>query len=502
MESKILNEYKRWLELAKADVDIVNELQAMTGNEAAIEDAFYRDLEFGTGGLRGVIGAGTNRMNVYVVAKASQGLANYVIKEYGPEASIAIGFDSRIKSDLFAKVAASVFAANDLNVYLWPCLRPVPTLSFATRYLGCKAGVMITASHNPYNYNGIKVFVKGGLDAPKELTDKIEDMMHNDNNYFIPKPKKPGQRYLIEDINDYVDNIYSIVDKEKLLWKGPKLAFCGMNGSASVLFDKFMDDIGYSYFKYGYDSDPYFSSSATNTPEPIEENIAPFIDSLKRSRIVSNRDISLIFDGDGDRLMVLDDEYKAVDMNMLLCIYYWYLHEYRHETGAVIKNCVTTMRLNKMAEYYGEQCIEVPVGFKWITKGMIDYDALIGGESSGGFTYRGHVYGKDSILAAMMLLEVLAVTGMKLKEIVELIESKFGKYFTASTKLPIDTVNMVDMGPEAIISTLDGTKFSFPYGWGAVRRSGTEPVMRVMAEADSEDKLNDLMEKLEGNKNG
>ena len=411
-------------------------------------------------------------------------------------------YDNRFLSAEAADWMINFFSWFGIDTYSYSESVPTPLVMHYVKSHNLNYGIMITASHNPYNYNGIKVFVKGGLDAPKELTDKIEDMMHNDNNYFIPKPKKPGQRYLIEDINDYVDNIYSIVDKEKLLWKGPKLAFCGMNGSASVLFDKFMDDIGYSYFKYGYDSDPYFSSSATNTPEPIEENIAPFIDSLKRSRIVSNRDISLIFDGDGDRLMVLDDEYKAVDMNMLLCIYYWYLHEYRHETGAVIKNCVTTMRLNKMAEYYGEQCIEVPVGFKWITKGMIDYDALIGGESSGGFTYRGHVYGKDSILAAMMLLELLAVTGMKLKEIVELIESKFGKYFTASTKLPIDTVNMVDMGPEAIISTLDGTKFSFPYGWGAVRRSGTEPVMRVMAEADSEDKLNDLMEKLEGNKNG
>ncbi|HJF00384.1 MAG TPA: phospho-sugar mutase, partial [Sellimonas intestinalis] len=152
-------EYERWLQYATEDQDIVTELKEM--EEKQIEDAFYRNLAFGTGGLRGTIGAGTNRMNVYTVAKASQGLANYLVKHFETP-SVVIGYDSRIKSDVFAKVAASVFAANGIGVRIWPELNPVPTVSFATRYLHASAGVMITASHNPAKYNGYKVYGSDG----------------------------------------------------------------------------------------------------------------------------------------------------------------------------------------------------------------------------------------------------------------------------------------------------------------------------------------------------
>ena len=161
----INNEYKRWLEYATADSDVASELKTM--DAAKIEDAFYRDLAFGTGGLRGVIGAGTNRMNIYTVAKASQGLADY-LKKHDEHPSVAIGYDSRIKSDVFAKVAAGVFAANGVKVNIWPTLMPVPTVSFATRYLHTSAGVMITASHNPSKYNGYKVYGADGCQITTE----------------------------------------------------------------------------------------------------------------------------------------------------------------------------------------------------------------------------------------------------------------------------------------------------------------------------------------------
>ena len=159
----IKKEYERWLAKATADADVAAELKTLNG--AKIEDAFYRDLAFGTGGLRGVIGAGTNRMNIYTVAKASQGLADYLKKNYS-EPSVAIGYDSRIKSDVFAKVAAGVFAANGVRVNIWPVLMPVPTVSFATRYLHTSAGVMVTASHNPSKYNGYKVYAAHHAGVP------------------------------------------------------------------------------------------------------------------------------------------------------------------------------------------------------------------------------------------------------------------------------------------------------------------------------------------------
>ena len=164
------DEYNRWLKNATKDSDVVNELKSM--DDKAIEDAFYRDLSFGTGGLRGTIGAGTNRMNIYTVAKASQGLSDY-LNEYFDNPSIVIGYDSRIKSDVFAKVAAEVFSANAIHVNIWPRLLPVPTVSFATRYLKASGGVMITASHNPSKYNGYKVYGNDGCQITTEAASLV-----------------------------------------------------------------------------------------------------------------------------------------------------------------------------------------------------------------------------------------------------------------------------------------------------------------------------------------
>ena len=163
-------EYERWMKQAAMDEDIVEELRSM--DDAKMEDAFYRNLAFGTGGLRGVIGAGTNRINIYTIAKASQGLADYLKKNF-EEPSVAIGYDSRIKSDVFARTAAGVFAANGVRVSIWPVLMPVPTVSFAARYLHTSAGVMITASHNPSKYNGYKVYGPDGCQITVEAADNI-----------------------------------------------------------------------------------------------------------------------------------------------------------------------------------------------------------------------------------------------------------------------------------------------------------------------------------------
>ena len=171
ISEKIREEYQRWCQKATADADLIPELKGL--NESGIEDAFYRNLAFGTGGLRGTIGAGTNRMNVYTVAKATQGLSNYLLRKYGTKASVVIGYDSRIKSDVFAKVAASVFSSNHISVHIWPRLNPVPTVSYATRYLHTSAGVMITASHNPSKYNGYKVYGDDGCQITTEAATEI-----------------------------------------------------------------------------------------------------------------------------------------------------------------------------------------------------------------------------------------------------------------------------------------------------------------------------------------
>ena len=174
MKEEIRNQYEKWLEKAVADADVQAELRAIAADDAKIEDAFYRNLAFGTGGLRGVIGAGTNRMNVYTVAKASQGLSDYVNANFPEESrKIAVSYDSRIKSDLFAKVASGVFAANGIEVAIYTELMPTPCLSYAVRALHCAAGIMVTASHNPSKYNGYKVYGADGCQITTEAAEKI-----------------------------------------------------------------------------------------------------------------------------------------------------------------------------------------------------------------------------------------------------------------------------------------------------------------------------------------
>ena len=196
-------EYLRWCERAKGDSDVEKELAAMADDESKIEDAFYRELSFGTGGLRGVIGAGTNRMNIHTVAKASQGLADYVVKHFSEkERKIAVSYDSRIKSDLFARVAAGVFAANGVKVYIYPELMPTPCLSYAVRELDCAAGIMVTASHNPSKYNGYKVYGADGCQITEEAAEQI-----------IAEIAKLD---VFEDvrINDFTDENISFIDEK------------------------------------------------------------------------------------------------------------------------------------------------------------------------------------------------------------------------------------------------------------------------------------------------
>ena len=217
----INKEYLRWCDLAKDDTDLIAELLSIKDQPAKIEDAFYRDLEFGTGGLRGVIGAGTNRMNIYIVRKASQGLANYINRHFKNSKSIAISYDSRIKSTLFAKTAAEVFAANNIKVFIYKELMPTPCLSYAVRELHCSAGIMVTASHNPSKYNGYKVYGDDGCqittDAAKEILSEIDvlDVFNDPRHGDFEQLVKKGMIEYIDD--DLYTSFIERVKKESLL---------------------------------------------------------------------------------------------------------------------------------------------------------------------------------------------------------------------------------------------------------------------------------------------
>lgn len=248
-------EYSRWLTSATADADVAAELKAIENDPAKIEDAFYRNLAFGTGGLRGTIGAGTNRMNVYTVAKASQGLANYLVAN-SDAPSVAIGYDSRIKSDVFAKVAASVFAANGVQVNIWPELLPVPTVSFATRYLGTSAGVMITASHNPSKYNGYKVYGADGCqittEAAAEILAEIEklDIFADVKQSDFESGVADGQiKYISDDVlTAFVEEVkkQSLLDDSVKVDKNVAIVYSPLNGTGLKPVLRTLKETGYT----------------------------------------------------------------------------------------------------------------------------------------------------------------------------------------------------------------------------------------------------------------
>lgn len=447
-------------------------------------------VKFGTGGWRAIIGDDFIKENILEITKA---LCCLNIR--AGNKPIIVGYDNRFLSEEAADWICDYFSEHGIDTYSYNSSVPTPLVMWHTKKYEFDYGIMVTASHNPYNYNGIKVFVKGGLDAPRELTDEIEDIIVT-NECRSYAAGKVGQKYLMPDYaSDYIEDLETFIDFDAIAKAKPRIYFNNMNGSAGRLFESILDDLDCEYRDYGIEADPYFYSSDTNTPEPNEKNIFNFINweyIIDKYSIDEKPAFSLIFDGDGDRLMVLDEDKHVVNMNMLLCIYYWYLHEYRNQRGPVIKNCVTTLTLNKIAEYYREHVIEVPVGFKWITEAMTRYDGLIGGESSGGFTYNNHVYGKDSIMASLMLLEAVAVTGKSVKELVNIINEQFGSTVEISEKIPLSEVhvdfNNITISPdEAYKDPMDGVKFTYSFGWGSIRKSGTEPVLRVMVEADTQE---------------
>ena len=335
-----MDEYKRWVENVK-DEELSDALKNM--DEAQIEDAFYRDLEFGTGGLRGTIGAGTNRMNIYTVAKASQGLSDYLVKSF-EEPSVAIGYDSRIKSDVFAKTAASVFAANGIKVNLWPRLNPVPTVSFATRYLHTSAGVMVTASHNPSKYNGYKVYGSDGCqmttEAAATVLSEIEklDIFADVKKVDFDEAVKAGKIEYISD--DVLTAFIEKVKSQSVLFgeevnKDVSIVYSPLNGTGYIPVTRTLEEMGYTNITIVEEQrlpDGNFPTCPYPNPE-IKEAMALGMDYAKRN----NADLLLATDPDCDRVGIAvkdkNGEYQLLTGNQTGMLLFDYICSQRTKHG-------------------------------------------------------------------------------------------------------------------------------------------------------------------------
>lgn len=433
MENKIMEQYRRWLrETADgADTDIIEELKAMEDEKKAIEDAFYQDLTFGTGGLRGIIGAGTNRMNVYTVGKASQGLADYIVKKFPEDRrKIAVSYDSRIKSDLFAKIAAGVFAANGIAVFVYDRLMPTPCLSYAVRALGCAAGVMVTASHNPSKYNGYKVYGADGCQitsaAAKEIFEEIKklDIFRDVKQLdFQEGLAKNRIQYIPEQIcTDFIREVQkqSVLGDEQIR-KDLSIVYSPLNGTGLEPVLRILQESGYDHVTVVEEQrlpDGNFPTCPYPNPEEKEAMTLGLACAKEQ-----DADLLLATDPDCDRVGIAvknhEGSYVLLSGNETGMLLLDYLCSRRTALGTMpkdpvaVKTIVTTRLGERIAAHYGVRIVNVLTGFKYIGEqiGMLEKEGradsfVFGFEESYGYLSGSYVRDKDAVVASFLICEM------------------------------------------------------------------------------------------------
>ncbi|MBO5620391.1 MAG: phosphoglucomutase/phosphomannomutase family protein [Butyrivibrio sp.] len=448
-------------------------------------------IKFGTGGWRAIIGDEFTKENVQILSKA---MAEKMKAEGVADKGIVLGYDRRFLSKEAMQWAGVVFAAEGIKARLINKSSPTPLVMFYVMKHDLPYGMMVTASHNPAIYNGIKLFTRGGRDADESQTKNLEEFISvvqtpvRDMNY--DDAKKAG---LIEEfypINEYIDNILERVNVEAIKNAGLRVALDPMYGVSETAIKTILLTARCEMETIHGRHDTLFGGKL---PAPNEGAMNP----LKTCVIDNHCDIGIATDGDADRIGVVDDKGRYLSPNDILVLLYYYLVKYRKEKGPVVRNLCTTHMLDLIAKQFGEECYEVPVGFKHISAKITETDALIGGESSGGLTVRGHINGKDGVYAAALLVEMLAVTGKKISELYDDIKNEFGKRymfeenysFRPEKKAALLKMLMEDKKLPAFetevdrTSYMDGCKVYFKNGgWVCVRFSGTEPLLRIFCE--------------------
>lgn len=494
-------EYQRWLERA-TDAELLEELKRM--EEAAIEDAFYRDLAFGTGGLRGVIGAGSNRMNVYTVAKASQGLADYLAKRFSTPSAV-IGYDSRLKSDVFARVTAGVLAANGVQVHFWPQLTPVPTVSFATRYLRASAGVMITASHNPAKYNGYKVYGADGcqvtVEAAAEILSEIEklDLFDGVKRADFDACLHDGRIRLISD--EVLAAFLEAVKAQSALFgeqacKDIAIVYSPLNGAGYVPVTRALKELGYARVTVVEEQrlpDGHFPTCPYPNPE-IREAMELGIAYAGRL----GADLLLATDPDCDRVGVAVRDrsggYVLLSGNETGLLLLDYLCAQRMKHGAMpadpvmIKTIVTTDMAERIAAHYGVRTVNVLTGFKFIGEQIGRLEAqgrlnsyVFGFEESYGYLSGPYVRDKDGVGAACLICEMFSYYAARGVSLLDRLEQLYADYGYC-----LNTLHSYAFDGSAGFARMQSVMQALRAG---VASFGTRKVLRVLDYAEGLDGL-------------
>lgn len=448
-------------------------------------------IKFGTGGWRAVIGDDFTKENIQILAEA---LCRKMRDEGVAGNGIVLGYDRRFLSKEAMQWAAEVFAAEGITAYLINKSSPTPLVMFYVMKHQLPYGMMVTASHNPAVYNGIKIFTAGGRDADEVQTRDIEAYIDGVEVPVREMDYEAGtDKGLIQEIyplNEYIDSIIAEINMDAIRDKNLRIVLDPMYGVSETSLRMILQTARCEVETIHDRHDTLFGGKL---PAPS----AATLRSLQNVVTDGHFDIGIATDGDADRIGVIDDTGRFLHPNEILVLLYYYLEKYKGKKGPAVRNICTTCVLDEVAASFGETCYEVPVGFKHISSKMNETDALIGGESSGGLTVRGHIKGKDGIYAAMLLVEMIAVTGKKLSQIIREIESLYGQihmeendyHFSQEKKEEIQKLLMEEKAlpelPYEIekVSYLDGSKVYFrDGGWVIARFSGTEPLLRIFSE--------------------
>jgi alpha-D-glucose phosphate-specific phosphoglucomutase len=469
-------------------------------------------IAFGTGGWRAIIGEGFTLHNV---RRLSQALANEITRRGQEKRGVLIGYDRRFLSDRAAEAAAEVFAGNNIAVTLLSEAAPTPLITYATASVNAAYGLGFTASHNPPEWNGLKVFHGDGSllldDETRQIEAeanalRLEDVVKIDLDLALEAGIVKQQDFT----NEYVDAVEALIDLDAIREAGLKVIVDPMYGVGQLTMGIILTEARCRVTFINERHDPLFGG---RSPAPNLDALRMLVTHVRNE----GYDLGLATDGDADRIAIVDELGEYITVNDILLLLYWYLRAVRGERGGVVRNLATTHLLDRLAAHFGEPCYEVPVGFKHISASMVEHNALLGGESSGGLTIRGHILGKDGIFAAALIVEMLARTGKKISQLLQQVYAITGRLYaeedgilaTPEMRIVIPRrinalaqeheVTPVRFGPYPVvsISEMDGTKFLLENdNWALLRFSGTEPLLRLFVEADSAEKAHELIESL------
>ncbi|MDR0821632.1 MAG: NTP transferase domain-containing protein [Oscillospiraceae bacterium] len=462
---------------------------------------------FGTGGWRAIIGDDFIKSNIVILAQA----VSDDMKSKG-KYEIVLGYDRRFLSESAAVWLSEVFAANDITVHFINRIAPTPLVMYTVKEKNTFYGMAVTASHNPSSYNGIKVFSEGGKDADVPVTDVFEGIISQGvTPLSIPFEEgvANGKIKVFDPINDYIDSIIALIDMDSIKGAHLRILHDPMFGVSKTSLQTILMTARCDVDLINDRRDALFGG---RLPAPTEETLGR----LREMVVEEKYDLGIATDGDADRIGIIDETGRYIHPNEILSLLYYYLLKYKGWKGDVVRNIATTNLLDRIAADFGFKCHEVPVGFKWISGGMEKTGAIIGGESSGGLTIKGHIKGKDGIFASALLVEMLCKTGKTFGELLDEVYGKYGASYMAEfdakfsqakknelqdllftqKKIPDFPADVKD------VNYHDGCKINFTNNaWIIARFSGTEPLIRVFCEAHNKEtakKYVDIMKKFLG----